>query len=167
MSRQPTPAPRGVQQGAGLVEVLVTMVIITIGLLGVAGLQMAAFNSSYGTLQRQVASMQVQDAAERLWSNLCALATSESSIRSNITSAWIAAHPATTASDRVTLPNRNVGVTSNGIELLSSGAGSLTYRITVTWENDRISKISTTADPDSKKQSVSQIVQLPTMSCPT
>jgi type IV pilus assembly protein PilV len=156
-----------------LVEVLVTMVVITIGLLGVAGLQMGAFNSSYGTLQRQVASMQVQDAVERLWGSACALAkkpvstTTESSVRSAVTNEWNTEH-SSTGTDRVALPSRSGTVTWRGAvdDKGTSGNTSddtitLVYEVSVTWTNDKIDKNG------SSSQSVSQVAQIPTLTCPS
>lgn len=157
-------------RGAGLVEVLVTMVVITIGLLGVAGLQMTAFNSSYGTLQRQVASMQVQDAVERLWAEACVLvkppASNEPTVRGNIETAWNLSHPFSENSDYVAFPNRTGSIQWDGVVDFKGTVittddviTTLKYKITVTWTNDKIDKTGASG------QSVSQTVQIPTLTC--
>lgn len=147
------------------------MVVITIGLLGVAGLQMAAFNSSYGTLQRHVASMQVQDAIERLWAGACALAkkpastATESTVRASILTEWNTEH-SQSGTDRVALPSRSGSITWRGAYSDKGTAAdtsddtiTLIYEVSVSWTNDKIDKDGTSS------QSVSQVAQIPTQTC--
>ena len=67
-SAQTAKAPRG-QSGFGLVEVLVSIVIVSIGLLGLAGLQTRALQENNAAYLRSQASILVYDMFERLRSN--------------------------------------------------------------------------------------------------
>ena len=62
---------RRLARGFTLIEVLVTLVVISIGLLSIAQLQTRAMQQSYSTLQRTVAVVQANDLLERMWSGYC------------------------------------------------------------------------------------------------
>lgn len=53
-----------------MIEVLVTMVILAIGLLGVAGLQIASVRNTQVAAQRSIATQQAYDIAERMRANM-------------------------------------------------------------------------------------------------
>jgi len=57
-------------EGFTLVEALVALLVLSIGLLGVAGMQLKALQSAHAGYQRSVASLAAQDAQERLWGKL-------------------------------------------------------------------------------------------------
>ena len=57
------------QQGFGLIEVLVTMLVLAIGLMGLAGLQARMIGTEFEAYQRSQALMVAQDMASRLRSN--------------------------------------------------------------------------------------------------
>lgn len=61
------------QIGFSLIEVLVAMVVLSIGLVGLAALQGTALKNSYATFQRSLANLQIQEANERLWVIRCQL----------------------------------------------------------------------------------------------
>lgn len=71
------------QRGATLIEILVTMLIVSFGLLGVAGLQLNSVRYQQTAELRGIAYSQVQNIAERIRANAAALsgATAESSYR--------------------------------------------------------------------------------------
>jgi type IV pilus assembly protein PilV len=56
-------------RGFTLIEVLVTMVIIAIGIMGLAGLQMTSLNSQFESYQRAQALLLVEDMSNRLRAN--------------------------------------------------------------------------------------------------
>lgn len=58
------------QNGFSMIEVLVTMVIMAIGLLGVAGLQIASVRNTQVAAQRSIATQQAYDIAERMRANM-------------------------------------------------------------------------------------------------
>jgi type IV pilus assembly protein PilV len=57
------------QRGTSLIEVLVTIIILTIGLLGLAGLQMRLQSSEMEAYQRSQSIMLVNDMASRIATN--------------------------------------------------------------------------------------------------
>lgn len=58
------------QQGLSLLEVLVAIVILSLGLLGMAGLQAAGLRTSQGSFYRAQAAQYADDMAERMRANL-------------------------------------------------------------------------------------------------
>lgn len=57
------------QSGFTLVEVMVTLVIFSVGLLGLAGMQMTGLQSNHSAMMRTIATQQSYDMAERVRSN--------------------------------------------------------------------------------------------------
>lgn len=57
-------------KGFTLIEALVAILVLSIGLLGIAGMQLKALQSSHVSFQRTIASLAAQDAGERLWVEL-------------------------------------------------------------------------------------------------
>ena len=55
--------------GFTLIEVLVTIVLLAIGLLGLAGLQAFSLKNSHGSFYRSIASQQAADMADRIAAN--------------------------------------------------------------------------------------------------
>ena len=58
------------QKGFTMIEVLITTLILSIGLLGLAGLQFTALRSNQSAAQSTIAVLQIIDAADRLRGNL-------------------------------------------------------------------------------------------------
>lgn len=58
------------QAGFNLIEVLVAMVILAVGLLGVARLQLTGIRANQGSLMRSQATTFMNDMAERMYANL-------------------------------------------------------------------------------------------------
>ncbi len=56
-------------RGFTLLEVLITVVIFSVGLLGIAGLQMTGMKQTHNAHLRAVATMQAQDMADRMRAN--------------------------------------------------------------------------------------------------
>lgn len=56
--------------GFTLVEALVALLVLSIGLVGYAAMQLKAMQSAHVAYQRSVATMAAQDLAERLWIGL-------------------------------------------------------------------------------------------------
>ncbi|MAX33348.1 MAG: type IV pilus modification protein PilV [Halomonadaceae bacterium] len=56
--------------GFTLVEALVALLVLSIGLLGVASMQLKALQSAHVGYQRSIASLAAQDAQEMLWAEL-------------------------------------------------------------------------------------------------
>ncbi len=58
------------QQGFTLIEALVALLVLSIGLLGVAAMQLKSLQGAHAAYQRSIASLAAQDAQERLWAQL-------------------------------------------------------------------------------------------------
>jgi type IV pilus assembly protein PilV len=61
--------PDGRQRGVSLIEVLVAVVVLSLGLLAMAGLQLSGLRASQGGLLRSTAAQLASDMAERMRSN--------------------------------------------------------------------------------------------------
>lgn len=124
---RPHPAqPKAWVGGFSLIEVLVAIVVLSIGLLSLAGLQTAAIRNSYASYQRSLANLQTQDAVERLWVNRCAL--QRAAVLNTIQTEWRTAHAA--ASNRVAMPDWTGSIT--GTE--NDPAATIgRYLISITW----------------------------------
>lgn len=57
------------QRGATLIEVLIAIVVLSIGLLGLAGLQVTSVQSNHSAYQRSQASLLANDLADRMRAN--------------------------------------------------------------------------------------------------
>ncbi|PAU74335.1 type IV pilus modification protein PilV [Halomonas salipaludis] len=55
------------QAGFTLIEALVALLVLSIGMLGVAVMQLKALQGAHAAYQRSLASLAAQDAQERLW----------------------------------------------------------------------------------------------------
>lgn len=79
------------QRGFSLIEALIALVILSIGLIGVAAMQLKALQSANAGYQRSVASVAAVDAQERLWARLATLETGQTCEEidtSGVQSAW-------------------------------------------------------------------------------
>lgn len=56
--------------GFTLIEALVALLVLSIGLLGVAAMQLEALQGAHAGYQRSIASLAAQDAQERLWAQM-------------------------------------------------------------------------------------------------
>jgi type IV pilus assembly protein PilV len=65
-----SPRSRKCQAGVSLVEVLVSALIVSIGLVGVAGLQVASLKNNQAALMRSQATALAYDLADRMRSNV-------------------------------------------------------------------------------------------------
>lgn len=68
-SRSKSPAARGSAEGAGLIEVLVAVLIMAIGLLGIAAMQATALRNSQSALERSQAVVQTYSIVDAMRAN--------------------------------------------------------------------------------------------------
>ena len=68
-------SPPSRHRGVGMIEVLIALVVVAIGMLGIAGLQFMSKRSNFEAVQRTTASMLAHDITERMRANTAALGT--------------------------------------------------------------------------------------------
>ena len=59
------------KSGFSLIEVMVTLLVLSVGLLGIAALQVVTLQASSTSMHRSIAVIQANDLVERLWANVC------------------------------------------------------------------------------------------------
>jgi type IV pilus assembly protein PilV len=108
------------QEAFTLIEVLITMLVMSVGILGIAVMQMKALQFAHASFQRSVAVVQANDLAERLWAGICDLPDG----RDDIFDQWEIDHqgqlPAWVAS---------LGYSDTGL--------LPTYTVTIAWTDER------------------------------
>ncbi len=140
------------ERGVTLIEVLVTMLVLAIGLLGLAGLQAQGLQSNNRAYMRSQAAILAYDMADRMRSNLTSYLNDYANIDGtevdpgciNIspvcTPAQIAQYDgwAWSTAARAALPLAQVAVCrdSDPTTTACDGAGSQ-MKITITWDDDR------------------------------
>lgn len=126
------------QSGFTLLEILVSIVVLSIGLLGLAGLQALSLNNNQIAYYRSIASQQAYDMADRIRANsagviagayngITATIPADPDCITNVCSPQnmaVADHAQWNASNQRLLPS--------GIGTVANGAGG-TFVITVSW----------------------------------
>lgn len=77
------------QEGFSLLEVLIAALVFSIGLLGLASLQVTGLKMSHDSLLRSIASMHANDMADRMRANYPAFALGQASPYNNPTGALV------------------------------------------------------------------------------
>jgi len=125
------------QRGATLIEVLVAMLILAIGLLGLAGLQTVSVQSNQGAYYRSQATILANDIVDRMRANRVAALADRSS--------YSASFPTPNSNNAIagTVAQQDVNGWLNDLALsLPQGTGSLSLdnsnnvTVTICW-NDR------------------------------
>lgn len=133
-------SPSGKPQGFALIEVLVTIIIMALGLLGMANLQANGVRQNGASLLRTLAAQQAYDMADRIRANpagvtageynsISGTGSSQNCLTSSCTPAQLADY------------DQYVWNTDNAA-LLPAGAGTVTgsnnlFTIVVRWDGDR------------------------------
>lgn len=103
------------QRGFSLLEALIALLVLSIGLIGVAAMQLKALQSATAGYQRSVASVAAVDAQERLWAELPGLAQNSKDCTNididNVETVWVDWWD----DDEASNPLRNVNWTGSGI----------------------------------------------------
>lgn len=81
------------QRGVTLIESLVTMVVVSIGLLSIAGLQIKSLQFSSTSYHRSAATIQSADLVERLWAGICVIPDQANAIRDDWRSVYSSSLP--------------------------------------------------------------------------
>ena len=57
--------------GFTLIEILIAVLVLSLGLLGLAAVQFQSLQNSHASYERSMATMQARDLVERLWAGIC------------------------------------------------------------------------------------------------
>lgn len=126
------------QCGFSLLEVLVTLVVLSLGILGLAGLQNAALKNAHSALLRAQAAQYAQDMADRMRANRAAAVAGQYNVA-------ITAVPPTGTS----LPDVDRAGWFRQLQTLPAGAGAITVTaagvatITVRWDETALGNTAT------------------------
>lgn len=122
--------------GFTLIEVLVSIVIVSFGLLGVAGLLSTGLKSTQGSLQRTQASLLAYDMADRMRMNRAAARNGEYTTTVEATNAIA-------ISDKEAWDEAVEGSLPSGAGIVTMPATNF-YSITVQWDDSKVTGGSAT-----------------------
>lgn len=111
-------------RGFTLIEVLVTLVVISVGMLSIAQLQARALQHSHSSLQRSVAVVQANDLLERMWSGYCSPEFWDNKIFDDWDTA--SAHPLLPGRTATLVPNPDPDADDNQ-----------EFTLTISWQDSR------------------------------
>ncbi|SEQ00883.1 type IV pilus assembly protein PilV [Ectothiorhodospira magna] len=94
--RAPFPHRRGAG-GFSLIEVMVALLVLSIGLLGLAALQLTALRGAHSAYQHTLASIMAMDAGERLWLSLAQADMTPAAVHTDWVTHWGTSTPSTAA----------------------------------------------------------------------
>ncbi|MCE8017898.1 type IV pilus modification protein PilV [Halomonas sp. MCCC 1A17488] len=114
---------RHAQSGFTLIEALIAVLVLSIGLLGVAAMQLRALQSAHMGYQRAVVSLAAIDAQERAWAELAADPNKACPTTSTVESGWLGNWFGSVLSDA-------------GSDIDATGCD---YTVTMRWQEDRYS----------------------------
>lgn len=137
------------QRGLSLLEVLVAIVILSLGLLGMAGLQAASLRASQGSFYRAQAAQYADDMAERMRANLGQARTyglalgdaapTGTSVRDRDLADWLAklrTLPGGAGSVAIDLANNLVTITVQWDDTRAGGPANANYTVVTRLWND-------------------------------
>lgn len=128
-----TPGRR--QRGAGMVEVLVAVVVLAVGLLGVAGMQLGSLRSNHSAWMRSEATLRAYDMMDRMRANPTA------AVNGNYDIALTAAAPTGSTTRDLDLQEwkQDLAVlpSGNGSVARTVAGGRTLFTVTVQWDDSR------------------------------
>ena len=134
-------SPRPRNAGFSMIEVLISIVVMSIGLLGLAGLQATGLRNNSGANLRSLATMQVYDMSDRMRANAAGVTAGLyddiSGVGSSTTCAIKVGGCSTVQMaqfDKYMLNSNNAALLPNGTGTVKRGATGL-FTITVSWKD--------------------------------
>jgi type IV pilus assembly protein PilV len=115
---------RHAQSGFTLLEALIAVLVLSIGLLGVAAMQLRALQSAHMGYQRAVVSLAAIDAQERAWAGLAESSPHSCPATSAFESGWVSQWFGTVLIDT----GGNSSINNPNI---------CEYSVSIEWEEDR------------------------------
>lgn len=150
----------GAQRGVGLIEVLISLVVLSIGMLGLAGLQLFSLRNNQGAMERSMAVVEthsIVDAmrADRANALAGAFETGRESKEESGTS--FASQALATWQDNLT---KTLGATARGTVECDTGINAGVCTIRVTWTDDRSVGSTTDQRETTSAREVETVVHL-------
>lgn len=110
-----------------MIEVVVSLVLLLVAILGLIRLQAYSLKMTYSSFQRSLAAVQAQDLVERMWAGVCRFPAELPDIRSE----WQNQHNPSLSKKSALAQARNLQMVGwkGDLQSLSNGA----YQITVEW----------------------------------
>ncbi len=138
--------------GFTLLEVLIAIVVLSIGLLGLAGLQAAGLRNNNSAYMRTIATQQANDMADRMRTNLPGVITNAydsiggipanpGCITTNCTIAQVAQYD---AFDWNTMNQSLLPLGVGTVKRIASPPGVDRFTISVSWDDNRTGAVDTT-----------------------
>src|SRR5690554_126054 len=124
-------------RGFSLIEALIALLVLSIGMLGAAAMQLNALQSAHIAYQRSIATLAAQDAQERLWAlvdrdNDDQLICPDASEVASLEAVWL-----TDWNERKFLPGFS-GKSAIAPEPGAPVSGNCVFKITVSWDEERV-----------------------------
>lgn len=151
------------QAGYTLIEVLIAALVLSVGVLGIAGLQITSLKNLQTSNHTGIAAMLANGIADRMWVNQAQVlanayvhttdpASPPDCIGGTCTPAQMVSFDVNDWQDQITGYSRPGGTVIPGV--LPSGSGAIaqigttrSYRITLRWDDDRSGSTGTTCPP--------------------
>lgn len=127
--------------GFTLIEVLVSMLILSVGLLGLAGLQVASLRNNQSAYHRSQATQLAYDLADRMRTNVLGVATytaippSRAKVKEPCLTTTGCSQTDMAENDLYEWNSAVSATLPSGIGTITAAAGELT--ITINWDDDR------------------------------
>lgn len=127
--------------GFTLIEVLVSMLILSVGLLGLAGLQVASLRNNQSAYNRSQATQLAYDLADRMRTNVLGVATyttippSRATAKASCLTTTGCSQDSMAENDLYEWNSAVSAILPNGIGTITAAAGELT--VTINWDDDR------------------------------
>lgn len=138
----------GQQSGFSLIEALIALLVLSVGLLGVAAMQLKALQASQIGYQRSLASLIAIDGQERVWNEFVRLrldgAPDSCPTASAVNSEWLDYWQGAVA-----MMSAESGALTTAI---SDAGGSCRYDLVVSWEDVRVGRVLDDCDEEEKDE---------------
>lgn len=144
--------PKGHQTGFTMIEVLITAVILSLGLLGLAGMQATGLKSNHQAYMRSQATLLAYDISDRMRANMAGVKAGDYNNVSGIPQSYTdcqanSCTPAQMAIFDAYQWNTTLASTlPSGQGTVTAAGGILT--VTVMWDHERSGATGTNCDPN-------------------
>lgn len=136
------------QEGATLIEVLIAIVVLSIGLLGLAGLQVTSVQSNHSAYQRSQATLLAYDLADRMRANRTEALTNAYLVDFPTSSSSNAVTGTQAAKDKAEWLNNLARSLPNGTGRVQKTGNLVTIEVRWNDNRGRIAKSDAVADAD-------------------